>query len=192
MTGRARCQLRRVLRSGVFEATQNAVNCVGTERHRCIMRRAEHEVQLRPQFRRPTDSRSATGIRRGAADAHRIQMEEEKTPRARPPSPPWGGSQVFCHWTQKRKRLGKTPSRFKKKCCDSFIQRSYFSPALPLFKSKAISSRLEVVIFRRARACAFSAAQAGFVLRACYETTLFRQQRFFDRSEVRVVSIGFG
>jgi hypothetical protein len=44
----------------------------------------------------------------------------------------------FCHWRRKRKRLGKTPSRFKMKCCNSFIQPSYFSPALPPFKSEAI------------------------------------------------------
>jgi len=116
-----------------------------------------------------------TGIRHDAADAHRIQVEEEKPPRARPPSPPGvvangstetGLSRTACcgrtpvragkvagaqeHSSslltafplpvgrRKRKRPGKTPSRFKMKCCNSSIQRSYFSPALPPFKSEAI------------------------------------------------------
>jgi hypothetical protein len=52
------------------------------------MRKAEHGVQLKPQFPRPKNSRSVIGIRHDAADAHRIQVEEEKPPRARPLSPP--------------------------------------------------------------------------------------------------------
>jgi len=66
--------------------------------------------------------------------------------------------------------------------------KNYFSPALPPFKSE----RLEVPVFRRAAADSRSAAQAGGVFGAHYKATLFRQQRFLDRSEVRVVGIGFG
>jgi len=161
------------------------------------MRRAEHGVQLKPQFRRPTDSRSATGIRRGAAAVHRIdlqriQMEEEKTARARAPSPPGVVAKSFAIGSEKENGWGNPPAVFKKKCCNSFIQQKLFQPCLTALQVGSHCFRLEVVIFQRARACAFSAAQAGFVLRACYKTTLFRQQRFFDRSEVRVVSIGFG
>ncbi len=136
------------MRPGVSETTQNAVNCAGTERHKCIMRRAEHEVQLTPQFR-------------------------------------CGFS--FVIGGEKENGRGK-PQPFHEVVLQQLYPTSRFSPALPPFKSE----RLEVPVFRRAGADSRSAAQASGVLGAYYETALFRQQRFLDRSEVRVVGIGFG
>ena len=92
----------------------------------------------------------------------------------------------------KKKTAGETPQPFQEEVLQQLYPTSYFSPALPPFKSEAIPFRLKVPVFHCAGADSRSAAQTGSVLGAYYETTLFRQQGFFDRPEVRVVCIGFG
>jgi len=91
----------------------------------------------------------------------------------------------------RKKRLGKTPSRFHRSVTSLFTTK-LFQPRLTALQVASHSFRLEVPVFHRAGADARSAAQTGCVLGAYDKATLFRQQGFFNRSQVRVVGIGFG
>ena len=174
------------MRPGVSEATQNAVNCVGTERHKCIMRRAEHEVQLRasvsaadkPEIECPEidDRHSARCCRCGLLwknpSSGRQSCRCSKTP--------FFVAQYVAYYAAlllpleaKKKTAGEDSQPFQDEVLQQLYPTKLFQPCLTTLQVGSHSFRLEVVVFRRARACALSAAQAGFVLCAYYEAALF-------------------
>jgi hypothetical protein len=79
----------------------------------------------------------------------------------------------FASGEAKKKTAGKNSQPFQDEVLQQLYPTKLFQPSLTALQVRSHSFRLEVVVFRRARACALSAAQAGFVLGAYYEAALF-------------------
>jgi hypothetical protein len=73
----------------------------------------------------------------------------------------------------KKKTAGENSQPFQDEVLQQLYPTKLFQPCLTTLQVGSHSFRLEVVVFQRARACALSAAQAGFVLCAYYEAALF-------------------